>query len=307
MAINRVDGVGVAPQQFTQQYGKNYTYAPNIESVMQGDAALKRGMAGDSIKELQQKLNAMGANLDVDGKFGPKTEAALKKFQASQGLAADGQAGPRTFAALDSGFTPGPKPKPNPAPPNQQGPSGPSGPSNVTPGPSTGAAGQYEAIALKKHGQEFVDKAKGIAQRLGVKPEWLFGIMQNESGMDPKAFNKNGGATGVIQFMPATAKALGTTTEALSQMSATQQLDYVEKFYKPYAGKLDSGAAMYLATFYPLALSKGNDFVIGSERSDSMVHTIARQNPAFDVNKDGQITKQEFYDYYNKRFPGMAS
>ena len=304
MSIRGVSGGGVAPQSFTQEYGKNYSYAPDMEAVASGDAALQRGMAGDSVKLLQQKLNAMGAKLDVDGKFGPKTEAALKKFQASHGLGADGQAGPKTFAALDSSFTP--------AKPNQQGPSqgpsqvGPSqGPSQV--GPSqTGAAGKYEAIALQKHGQEFVDKAKGVAQRLGVKPEWLFAIMQNESGMDPKAFNKNGGATGLIQFMPATAKALGTSTEALSQMSATQQLDYVEKFYKPYAGKLKTGADMYLATFYPLALNKGNDFVIGSERSDSMVHTIARQNPAFDVNKDGQISKQEFYDYYNKRFPGLT-
>ena len=300
MAINRVGGTGVAPQSFVQEYGNKYSYAPDMSAIAQGDASLTKGMAGDSVKLLQQKLNAMGAHLDVDGKFGPKTEAALKKFQASHGLTADGEAGPKTFAALDSSFTPA-----NPT--NPTNPVGPSqGPSNVTPAPSTGGAGKYEAIALQKHGQEFVDKAKGIAAKLGVKPEQLFAIMQNESGMDPKAFNKNGGATGLIQFMPSTAKALGTSTEALSQMSATQQLDYVAKFYAPYAGKLKTGADMYLATFYPLALSKPNDYVIGSEKSPSYVNTVAKQNPAFDVNKDGQITKQEFYDYYNKRFPGLS-
>ncbi len=308
MAVNKVGGVSDQPS--VQSHGSGWDWAPPLESVMQGDASLRRGMAGDSVEELQRKLNAMGANLAVDGKFGPLTQAALKNFQSSHGLTVDGAAGPRTFAALDSGFSQPTKPAVPGIGPSQgpaQGPAQTQGPSNVTPQPGAAGTGRYEAIALQKHGQAFVDKAKGVAQRLGVKPEWLFAIMQNESGMDPKAYNKNGGATGLIQFMPSTAKGLGTTTDALRNMSAEQQLDYVEKFYKPYAGKLHNGADMYLATFYPLALSKGNDFVMGSERSQSMVNTIARVNPAFDLNKDGQITKQEFYNYYNRRFPDLAS
>jgi len=37
------------------------------------------------------------------------------------------------------------------------------------------------------------------------------------------------GATGLIQFMPDTAKRLGTSTEALRKMGAINQLDYVFK------------------------------------------------------------------------------
>ena len=33
------------------------------------------------VKDLQQKLNAMGANLKVDGIMGPSTQAAMRKYQ----------------------------------------------------------------------------------------------------------------------------------------------------------------------------------------------------------------------------------
>lgn len=38
---------------------------------------LKQGVTSDDVKKLQQHLNSKGAALDVDGIFGPKTEAAL--------------------------------------------------------------------------------------------------------------------------------------------------------------------------------------------------------------------------------------
>jgi peptidoglycan hydrolase-like protein with peptidoglycan-binding domain len=37
---------------------------------------------------------------DIDGIFGPKTQTAVKEFQASEGLAVDGIVGPNTWAAL---------------------------------------------------------------------------------------------------------------------------------------------------------------------------------------------------------------
>jgi peptidoglycan hydrolase-like protein with peptidoglycan-binding domain len=55
---------------------------------------------------LQQQLNARGANLDVDGKFGPLTEAALKQFQHQSGCASSGRVDAGTVAALST--TPAP-------------------------------------------------------------------------------------------------------------------------------------------------------------------------------------------------------
>jgi len=51
-------------------------------------------------KTLQRRLNAVGAALAVDGRFGPKTLAAVKKYQRSKGLAVDGIVGPKTRKSL---------------------------------------------------------------------------------------------------------------------------------------------------------------------------------------------------------------
>jgi len=54
-----------------------------------------------AIINLQEALNNLGYPLDVDGSFGPLTEAAVKKFQADNGLAADGIVGPATWRKID--------------------------------------------------------------------------------------------------------------------------------------------------------------------------------------------------------------
>jgi hypothetical protein len=65
-------------------------------------AAAKAAQANAaSFISLQQKLNDLGFGpLTVDGKNGPQTQGAVKKFQASKGLKVDGVAGPITYAAL---------------------------------------------------------------------------------------------------------------------------------------------------------------------------------------------------------------
>jgi peptidoglycan hydrolase-like protein with peptidoglycan-binding domain len=56
---------------------------------------LKRGDEGEAVRQLQIKLG-----VEVVGKFGPKTEEAVKAFQKKNGLTADGIAGPATLAKL---------------------------------------------------------------------------------------------------------------------------------------------------------------------------------------------------------------
>ncbi len=55
---------------------------------------VKIGLNGHPIKTLQYLLGARGQGVAVDGVFGPQTEAAVKAFQASRGLATDGTVGP---------------------------------------------------------------------------------------------------------------------------------------------------------------------------------------------------------------------
>jgi putative chitinase len=56
---------------------------------------LKLGSEGEDVKKLQIKLG-----VDPIGKFGPKTEAAVKSWQSSNGLTADGVVGDGTWSKL---------------------------------------------------------------------------------------------------------------------------------------------------------------------------------------------------------------
>jgi hypothetical protein len=52
--------------------------------------SMKKGMEGSFVQQIQDLLNKQGYPLVVDGKFGNKTELAVKDFQAKHGLTPDG-------------------------------------------------------------------------------------------------------------------------------------------------------------------------------------------------------------------------
>jgi len=56
---------------------------------------LRKGDKGNAVKDLQEFLE-----ITADGDFGPGTEAAVKKWQAENGLVADGIVGPKTWDAM---------------------------------------------------------------------------------------------------------------------------------------------------------------------------------------------------------------
>jgi Putative peptidoglycan binding domain len=81
--------------------------AKGSDSAVKSDA-MKSGLpersAGspEQVKAVQQALKEKGHDTgDVDGKMGPKTEAALRDFQQKQGLKATGRADAETMAKLD--------------------------------------------------------------------------------------------------------------------------------------------------------------------------------------------------------------
>lgn len=61
---------------------------------------VRRGDKIFPVRPLQQLLRARNHPVAVDGNFGPNTEAAVKAFQQSKGLAADGIVGPNTWSKL---------------------------------------------------------------------------------------------------------------------------------------------------------------------------------------------------------------
>ena len=148
-------------------------------------------------------------------------------------------------------------------------------------------------MALTK---ELKSKINEVSIKLKINPIWLEAVISNETAgtFSPSIKNFAGsGATGLIQFMPSTARGLGTSTDALSKMSAVDQMDYVLKYFKPYIGRLNSYSDLYLATFYPAALNKPNNW--------EFPKFITPQNKAIDLNKNGIITKQEFINWINSK------
>src|SRR5215211_4728548 len=68
--------------------------------ITQG-AGYDRPHGSGQVRALQRRLRAAGLDAGpVDGRFGPLTEAAVRRFQSAQGLAVDGIVGPRTAPAL---------------------------------------------------------------------------------------------------------------------------------------------------------------------------------------------------------------
>jgi hypothetical protein len=94
-------------------------------------------------------------------------------------------------------------------------------------------------------------------------------------------------ATGLIQFMPSTAKALGTGIDALKRMTPLAQLDYVRIYFEPYRGKLRDLSDLYMAILWPKAVGKPLSYVLFAKGS-----TAYRQNH-LDANNDGAVTKIE--------------
>ncbi|TDW64607.1 flagellum-specific peptidoglycan hydrolase FlgJ [Novosphingobium sp. PhB55] len=81
---------------------------------------LRHGDQGEGVNALQRALRSLGHPIDVDGRFGQQTEAAVRRFQTTARLTPDGMVGPQTKAAIAAAL----------------GGSIPNGPVPVPPGPS---------------------------------------------------------------------------------------------------------------------------------------------------------------------------
>lgn len=143
----------------------------------------------------------------------------------------------------------------------------------------------------------FFKRLSEISGNLNIPVNWMMLVFYIETGasktgvIDHRAYNTKTKATGLIQFMPATAKSLGTSVEALKEMINVEQLDYVQKYLKPYASKIKSYTDCYLAVLFPVAIGKPSSWVL--ETRNLPADKVADYNPLFDTNKDGKITVGE--------------
>ena len=75
----------------------------NIDEVDQSEPVLRLGSTGLPVRRLQSRMSAVGFDTGgVDGRFSPKTEAAVRQLQQQAGLVVDGVVGPKTWAVVDA-------------------------------------------------------------------------------------------------------------------------------------------------------------------------------------------------------------
>lgn len=157
----------------------------------------------------------------------------------------------------------------------------------------------YSTFARNYLNREFLNKVKQVAKNINCDYEDLLAVMNSESSLKPDAVyrNKNGEKTavGLIQFtkngaIPALNNCYGLdlTIEKIENMSALDQLDLVEKYYKMNEGRLPkdrklTAADLYAVTFLPARAQNDVLTRCGEKYYNS--------NKGLDVNGDGVITK----------------
>lgn len=137
---------------------------------------------------------------------------------------------------------------------------------------------------------EVASEIIALARRLEMNPDHLMTIIHYETGGSFRASvrNPHTRAVGLIQFLPSTARALGTTDAALERMSALEQLEWVERYLTPFRGRLTTLEDAYMAVLYPAAVGEPDDLVLFRRGSRSYAH-----NPYLDRDEDGVVTKHE--------------
>jgi hypothetical protein len=117
--------------------------------------------------------------------------------------------------------------------------------------------------AYPRAGWALAQKIVEVSNRLGLPdPAMLANAIDFESGhtFSPSVKHPASGATGLIQFTGNTARSLGTSTDALGRMTATDQMEWVYRYFQPYIGRLHTQEDVYMAIFQPVAIGKGPDY-----------------------------------------------
>lgn len=152
-----------------------------------------------------------------------------------------------------------------------------------------------------RNDQQFQDCVNSLAQRTNVPADSMLAVMQIESGLNPQAVNRNSGAVGLNQIMPRTAESLGYSAEQIQNMSASEQMcgPVTAYFTRTRLPANPTTADLYLANFYPAAVGRSDDYVLGNNPGLTP-ELVARQNPAF-RNSEGVVTVGSVRQYIANR------
>ena len=160
-----------------------------LSGAMAAAGTLRNGDEGQEVMNLQIALNQLGyATGGTDGKFGTRTENAVRKFQKANGLNVDGLAGARTqtliYQKVGTAAAPAATPKPQAAAPAAQ----------TQPAAGSIFGGNYTKLQLGSRGERVTLLQQSLAQ-LGYTPGRADGSFGNATYKAVVAFQKAEGLT----------------------------------------------------------------------------------------------------------------
>lgn len=153
--------------------------------------------------------------------------------------------------------------------------------------------GVYKPTGDLSKDTSFTSAVEALAEKHGISTSEIYKVIKGESAFNPVAQNKSG-AAGLFQFMPDTAKELGTTTDAILRMSPTEQV----ALYDRYLEKWDYSSSNRLGIMQaaPAFANREPEAVIYGKGTAAW-----RQNPGWREHGNGPITVRSINSYYAKQ------
>jgi hypothetical protein len=128
---------------------------------------------------------------------------------------------------------------------------------------------------------------KSSLTAMQIKASWLLNVIYIESRFNRNATNSTG-TIGYIQFTPSTLKGMGLNR---ANFSIDIEFKATVKHISFYKNRIKSYEDLYLAIFFPKALTKPDSYILATDRFSA--YTIAKSNPILNLNKDSILTKAE--------------
>jgi hypothetical protein len=146
---------------------------------------------------------------------------------------------------------------------------------------------------------EWLTAVQALSGKLNCDFYDILAVMYLETSrsMAPNKKNPKSSATGLIQFLEATAKSLGTTTSNLAGMTRVQQQVFVDKYFLQSGIKSVASPTLgdvYMAVFAPIGIGKADTYPLYTQSKNPDAYSL---NSIYDKppygNNDGVITKAE--------------
>ena len=165
-------------------------------------------------------------------------------------------------------------------------------PSKVSATPSTAEDinNAYPQIAAVPGWAEKIVEVAGSLQI--PDPGWLANVMYYETArtLDPSIVNAEN-CVGLIQFCTTTGAAqVGKTPAELIAMDAITQMNYVEMYLSPYAGRMNTSSDLYMAIFFPAGVGQGPYYSIYNYNVEH--HSVAYAQRVTRANNGIQLAGQ---------------